>query len=87
MCLGTVGRVVTVATRHPHLATVQLDGTDREVNIAMLDAPPAVGDWVLLHLGFAMEIMTAEEAMASLAIFELGPPGAPDDPPPADALA
>ena len=61
MCLGTPGRVVAFRDDHEHLARVDVDGSTREVNIALVD-DLRVGDWVLIHLGFAMERLTEEDA-------------------------
>ena len=52
------------------LALVDVTGARRRVNIGMLeDGPPAPGDWVLIHMGFALERVdaaAAEQAMAGL---------------------
>ena len=62
MCLGIPARVVATGVGHPDVAEVDMAGARKAVNIALLDAPPAVGDWLLIHMGFAMETMTAEQA-------------------------
>jgi hydrogenase maturation protein HypF len=51
------------------LALVDVSGAERRVNIGLLDAPPRAGDWVLIHMGFAVEQVdesSAEQAMAGL---------------------
>jgi hydrogenase assembly chaperone HypC/HupF len=65
MCLGAPARIV--ATAGP-VATVEVDGKQRPVNVALLPNEPAVGDWVLVHLGFAIEPLAAEDADAMLAL-------------------
>ena len=63
MCLGIPGRIVEIGTDHPGMARVDVEGVVRDINLALLDDDPAVpGDWVLIHLGFALEKMTAEDA-------------------------
>ncbi len=70
MCLGIPGRVVEmVAGFGDQLALVEVEGVARKVNIGLLDAPPPPGQWVLIHMGFAVELtdpVGAEEAMAGL---------------------
>jgi len=70
MCLGIPGRVVEIVPGYAgQLALVDVVGAQRRVNVGMLDAPPAAGDWVLIHMGFALEIIDAaqaEEAMSGL---------------------
>jgi len=63
MCLGIPGRIIARSTEDPELARVDVEGVIRDINLALLeDDPPAPGDWVLIHLGFALERMTEEEA-------------------------
>ncbi|WP_326701240.1 carbamoyltransferase HypF [Streptomyces sp. NBC_01754] len=70
MCLGIPGRVVEIVDGYAgQLALVDVEGARRRVNIGMLDDPPGSGDWVLLHMGFAVEAIDrakAEEALAGL---------------------
>ena len=55
MCLGIPGEVVELLPNHPDLARVEVSGVRRAVNIGLLaDEPPQPGDWVLIHVGFAM---------------------------------
>jgi hydrogenase expression/formation protein HypC len=62
MCLGIPGRVVELRTDHPDLARVDVEGVIRDVNLALLEDDPAVpGEWVLIHLGFALQKMTEAE--------------------------
>jgi hydrogenase expression/formation protein HypC len=63
MCLGIPGRVIEPSPAGPDLARVEVEGAIREINVAFLeDDPPQPGDWVLIHLGFALEKMTEVEA-------------------------
>ena len=74
MCVGIPARVVELQPSGPHTAIVDVEGAQREVNTIMVDDDPlAVGDWVLLHVGFAMSKIDAEEAAETLAFMrELG---------------
>ena len=67
MCLAIPGRVASIdaGTR---LASVDVMGVRREVSVDLLDDVPAVDDWVLIHVGFAMSLMSADEAHAQLAL-------------------
>ena len=69
MCLGIPGRVVAAGADHPDLATVDFGGTLRSVNVGLLDGPVSAGDWILVHMGFALSRMTAAQADAALDVF------------------
>jgi hydrogenase expression/formation protein HypC len=74
MCLGIPARIRSLATGHPDLAEVDLAGVPRTFNVGLLDGPVAPGDWVLVHMGFALTTMTEQEAADALAVFtEAGP--------------
>ena len=78
MCLGIPGQIVTIDDLSRKLATVEISGIKRQVNIACIvnEAHPVdscVGDWVLVHVGFAMSRIDEDEAAATLQILvELG---------------
>ena len=78
MCLGIPGRIVAIDDAARKLATVDISGVRRQVNVACVvdDAHPVescVGDWVLVHVGFAMSRLDEEEAALTLQILtELG---------------
>ncbi|MFZ2871407.1 HypC/HybG/HupF family hydrogenase formation chaperone [Zavarzinia sp.] len=78
MCLGIPGRIVSIDDPALRLATVDVGGVRRQINIACIvddDHPPqsCVGDWVLVHVGFAMSRIDEEQAAATLRILaELG---------------
>jgi hydrogenase expression/formation protein HypC len=64
MCLGIPARIITIGDRHSDVANVDMAGVRRDVNIALLDGPTPIaeGDWILVHMGFALQQITAEEA-------------------------
>lgn len=78
MCLGIPGRIVKIDDEVRKLATVDVGGVKRQVNIACIvnDAHPVescVDEWVLVHVGFAMSRIDAQEAAETLKILaELG---------------
>jgi hydrogenase expression/formation protein HypC len=69
MCLAIPGQVMEVVDEDRRLARVDVAGVQRNVNIGLLDrdgdgAQP--GDWVLIHVGFALSKVDEEEANATL---------------------
>jgi len=78
MCLGIPGQIVEIVSSDLSLAMVDVGGVRRAVNIAFVvdDEHPAltcVGDWVLVHVGFAMSRIDEKEAELTLALLrELG---------------
>lgn len=78
MCLGIPGRIVKIDDATKMLATVDIGGVRRQVNIACIvdEEHPVlscVGDWVLVHVGFAMSRLDEAEAAETLKILtELG---------------
>ena len=66
MCLGIPGQVVELLD-HEHLARVDVSGVGRTINIGLLeDEHLQCGDWVLIHVGFAMSKIDEEEAQRAL---------------------
>jgi hydrogenase expression/formation protein HypC len=78
MCLGIPGRIERIDDIANMLATVDVGGVKRQVNIACIvsDEHPitsCVGNWVLIHVGFAMSLIDEAEAAETLRILtELG---------------
>ncbi len=67
MCLGIPGQVKEFSELHEHQARVEVSGVTREVNIGLLeDEQLKLGDWVLIHVGFAMAKIDEEEATQAL---------------------
>ena len=72
MCLGIPGQVVALSDLHEHLARVDVSGVGRTINIGLLeDENVQVGDWVLIHVGFAMSKIDEEEARLALASLQM----------------
>lgn len=74
MCLAIPGRIVDVQPGND-MAMVDVAGVIRPINIGMLDGPFAVGDYVVMHSGFALERMSPEEAHAALEMLAEDPYG------------
>ena len=78
MCLGIPAQIVRIDDAERMLATVEVGGVRRQVNIICVvdsDHPPesCIGDWVLLHVGFAMSRIDEAEAAETLRVLtELG---------------
>ncbi len=76
MCLGIPGRITAITDAARLMAMAELSGVRREVNLACVaGADPAalVGQWVLIHVGFAMAVIDEDEAARTLAALrELG---------------
>ncbi len=75
MCLGIPGQIIEITDTERLLAKVDVSGVKREVNIACIvsDEHPVnacIGDWVLVHVGFAMSRIDEEEASRTLQILE-----------------
>lgn len=71
MCLGIPGEVIEVQADRPDLAKVSVSGVKRSINIGLLaDDPPEPGEWVLIHVGFAMSKMDEAEAAAAIEFLE-----------------
>lgn len=73
MCLGIPGRVVEISDAEKKLGLVEVGGVRRQVNLACIvneDHPveACVGDWVLVHVGFAMSRIDEKQAAETLEI-------------------
>ncbi len=72
MCLGIPGEVVELLESNRHLAKVDVAGVRRNINIDLLEDENVVpGDWVLIHVGFAMAKIDEEEARRALEDLQL----------------
>lgn len=68
MCLGIPGRVVEMVDPENGIAKADVNGVKRNVSVQLLqgDGGVSVGDWVLIHVGFALAVIDEEEAAATL---------------------
>jgi hydrogenase expression/formation protein HypC len=71
MCLAIPGKIVEIVDAENHLAKVDVGGVRRSVNIGMLDEDGVgVGDYVLIHVGFAMSKIDEAEAQETLRVLQ-----------------
>jgi hydrogenase expression/formation protein HypC len=73
MCLAIPGQVVEIIDEANRLAKVDVAGVQRNVNIGLLDREgigAGPGDWVLIHVGFALSKVDEEEAQATLQLLQ-----------------
>ncbi len=78
MCLGIPGRIVAIVDEEAMLASVDVSGVRRTIDVVCVAEPGRtldglVGAWVLVHVGFAMSLIDEEEAAATLKVLtEIG---------------
>ncbi len=73
MCLAIPGQIVDIVDVDNRLAKVDVAGVQRNINIGLLDEDgdgAGVGDWVLIHVGFALSKVDEEEAIATRKMLE-----------------
>jgi hydrogenase expression/formation protein HypC len=73
MCLAIPGQIVDFVDEPNRLAKVDVAGVRRTVNVGLLDSEgdgAGPGDWVLIHVGFAISKVDEEEAIATRRLLE-----------------
>ncbi|KOP24049.1 hydrogenase assembly protein HupF [Hapalosiphon sp. MRB220] len=75
MCLGIPGQIIEITDQNNKLAIVNVAGVKRQINIACIvdeQHPPesCIGEWVLVHVGFAMNRINEQEAKETLKILQ-----------------
>lgn len=73
MCLAIPGQIVDIVDHANRLATVDVAGVHRTINVGLVDDPQAEtapGDWVLVHVGFAISRIDEDEARATRELLE-----------------
>ena len=72
MCLAIPGRIVELVPGQAHLRTVEVAGVRRKVDLGLLqDDMPAIGDWVLIHVGFAMTKISEQDAAEQMHLLSM----------------
>lgn len=72
MCLAIPARVIEISTAESSRALVEVVGVRRHVDLGLLqDDPPRSGDWVLVHVGFAMSKISEEQALDQLRVLSM----------------
>ena len=69
MCLAIPGQILEVVDESLRLAKVDVAGVQRTINIGLFD-DVGVGDWVLIHVGFAISVVDEDEALATRRMLE-----------------
>lgn len=67
MCLAIPGKIIEIDRITNHAIVDYGDGTKRKVNISLVETK--IGDYVLVHAGFAIQILDEKEALETLALF------------------
>jgi hydrogenase expression/formation protein HypC len=67
VCLAIPGKVIDIDSNKQHATVDYGDGTKRKINISLVDVK--VGKYVLVHAGFAIEVLNEKEAQETLALF------------------
>ncbi len=73
MCLGIPGQIVEITDETRQMAMADVSGVRREVSVACIADGPLerlIGEWALIHVGFAMARINAEEAAKTLEALE-----------------
>jgi hydrogenase expression/formation protein HypC len=72
MCLAIPGKVVEISPDNQETALVDVVGVRRRVDLGLLqDDPPIPGDWVLIHVGFAMSKISEQDALDQMETLRL----------------
>ncbi|QFT81227.1 Hydrogenase isoenzymes formation protein HypC [Roseovarius sp. THAF27] len=69
MCLGIPGQIVEITDANRLMALADISGVRREVSVACVATPDLcdlIGEWALIHVGFAMSVIDADEAEKTL---------------------
>lgn len=68
MCLSIPSKIVKI-DEESNVATVDTMGVTREASLDLIDQPVTIGDYVLIHIGFAMNKIDEEDALESLKVY------------------
>ena len=72
MCLAIPGKIIEITSDSTHTALVDVVGVRRRVDLGLLqDDPPVPGDWVLIHVGFAMSKISEADALDQMSTLVL----------------
>ena len=86
MCLAIPAKILELVPDCEDMARVEVSGVRRQIHVGLLSGEVGPGDWVLIHVGFALSVVDEEEARITLEMLrEMGELG--DAPGPADGSA
>ncbi|KHK03992.1 HypC/HybG/HupF family hydrogenase formation chaperone [Desulfovibrio sp. TomC] len=69
MCLAVPMEVTAI---HDKIADVEIGGVTRQVRLDLIDAAPALGDFVIVHAGFAIRRLDRDDALETIKLFQEG---------------
>jgi len=71
MCLGIPGQIVEIVDRENFIAKADVSGVKRNINVGLLNSEEAgIGNWVLIHVGFALSRIDEQEAHETLRLLQ-----------------
>lgn len=71
MCLAIPGKIIEFIDKENSIAKVEIGGVKRNINTALLDPTEInIGDYVLIHVGFAMNKIDEKQALETLRLLE-----------------
>ncbi|HKN59572.1 MAG TPA: HypC/HybG/HupF family hydrogenase formation chaperone [Candidatus Acidoferrales bacterium] len=72
MCLAIPGKIIEISSESANSALVDVVGVRRRVDLGLLeDDKPKPGDWVLIHVGFAMSKISEQDALEQMRTLEM----------------
>lgn len=72
MCLAIPGKIIEISSENANSALVEVVGVRRHVDLGLLeDDRPKPGDWVLIHVGYAMSKISERDAAEQMRILEI----------------
>ena len=72
MCLAIPGKIVAIDPAQVHLGMVEVAGVRRKVDLGLiLEETPTTGDWVLIHVGFAMTKISEHDALEQMRLLSM----------------
>jgi hydrogenase expression/formation protein HypC len=67
MCLGIPSKIIKIDNSR---ATIDVYGAQRDISLLLLEEPVKIGDYVLVHAGFAIQKLQEQDAKETLALFD-----------------
>lgn len=67
MCLAIPGKIIEIDKNKEHAIVDYGDGTKRKANVTLVDVK--IGNYVLVHAGFAIEVLNEKDALETLSLF------------------
>ncbi|MBV8673403.1 MAG: HypC/HybG/HupF family hydrogenase formation chaperone, partial [Acidobacteriaceae bacterium] len=72
MCLAIPGKIVDIDPAQAHIGTVEVAGVRRKIDLGLIqEEAPVAGDWVLIHVGFAMTKINEHDALEQMRLLNM----------------